>query len=103
MATHYGSAFFAAIGLVVLAVTASQAACSKPDTPGCALERVPFAGVAGFDECRNAMIGFRDAMEVYASCLEETSADQAKAARDAYEEIRVRFNQRAREDFDQKP
>src|SRR5215470_2540138 len=100
MATHCGSAFLAAIGFTVLAVTASQAACSKPDTPGCAFERVPFASVEAFDDCRNAMISFRDAMDGYASCLVETSADQAKAARDAYEEVRARFNQRARGEFD---
>jgi hypothetical protein len=40
-------------------------------------------------------------MDRYASCLGEGSAEQEKAAHDDYEDVRVRFNQRAREDFDQ--
>lgn len=96
----HGSAFFATIGLGVLAVTASQGACSKPEAPSCAFERIPFASEATFDACRMEMIKFRDAMDDYASCLAEVSADQAKAARDEYENVRVRFNQRARGEFD---
>ena len=99
----HGSAFFAAIGLGLLAVTASQGACSKPDAPSCAFERVPFASEAVFDNCRNEMLKFRDAMDDYASCLGETSAEQEKAARGEYENVRIRFNQRARGEFDQPP
>ena len=95
-----GGAFFAAIGLGVLAVSASQGACSKPEAPSCALERIPFASDKAFDDCRIAMLKFRDAMEAYASCLGETSAEQKKAAQDEYENVRVRFNQRARGEFD---
>jgi hypothetical protein len=95
-----GGAFFAAIGLGVLAVTASQGACLKPDAPSCALERIPFASDTAADECRKDMLKFRDAVDAYASCLGEASADQERAARDDYEDVRVRFNQRAREDFD---
>ena len=93
-------AILAAIGLSFLAVTASQGACSKPEAPNCAFERVPFASETVFDNCRNDMLKFRDAMDGYASCVGETSADQEKAARDEYETVRVRFNQRARGEFD---
>ena len=99
----HGRAFFAAIGLAVLAVTPSQGACAKPDAPGCALERVPFASDKAADDCRKDMVRFRDAMDRYATCLAEVSADQEKAARDDYEDVRVRFTQRARGEFDQPP
>ena len=99
----YRNAFFAAIGLAVSAVTASQGACVKPDPPSCALERVPFASGMAFDNCRKEMLRFRDEMDGYASCLGETSADQEKAARNDYEDVRIRFNQRARGEFDQRP
>ena len=96
----HGSTFFAAIGLSVLAATASQGACSKQEAPSCAFERTPFASETVFDNCRDAMLKFRDAMDGYASCLGETSADQEKAAREEYESVRIRFNQRARGEFD---
>jgi hypothetical protein len=95
----HGRAFFAAIGLGLLAVTASPGACLKPDAPTCAFERIPFASEAAFDDCRTAMLAFRDAMENYATCLGEVSTDQKKAARDEYEDVRIRFNQRARGEF----
>jgi hypothetical protein len=97
----HGKAILAAIGLGFSAVTASQGACSKPEAPSCAFERIPFASETVFDSCRNDMLKFRDAMDGYASCLDETSTDQAKAARDEYESVRSRFNQRARGEFDQ--
>jgi hypothetical protein len=96
----HGSAFFAAIGLAVLAVAPSQGACLKPEAPGCALQRVPFATDTAADNCRLDMLKFRDAMDGYASCLGEVSADQEKAARDDYEQVRIRFNKRARGEFD---
>jgi hypothetical protein len=96
----HGNAFFAAIGLGFLTVTASQGACSKPEAPSCAFERIPFASETTFDACRMDMLKFRDAMDDYASCQGEASADQEKAARDEYENVRVRFNQRARGEFD---
>ena len=99
----YARACFVAVGLGLLAVTASQGACSKPEAPGCAFERTPFTPETKFDECRMEMLKFRDAMDSYASCLGETSADQEKAARDEYESVRIRFNQRARGEFDQPP
>jgi hypothetical protein len=97
----HGSAFFAAIGLAVFAVTPSQGGCVKPDAPNCALERVPFASDKAADDCRKDMIKFSAAMDHYAVCLAEVSAEQEKAARDDYEDVRVRFNQRARGEFDQ--
>jgi hypothetical protein len=96
----HGSAFVAAVGLVILAVTPSHGACEKPDAPRCALERIPFPTDTAADDCRKDMLKFRDAMDRYASCLGETSADQEKAARDDYEEVRIRFNKRARGEFD---
>jgi hypothetical protein len=97
----HGSAFLAAVGLAVLAVTPSQGACLKPDAPSCALERVPFASDKAADDCRKDMVKFRDAMDGYATCLAGVSTDQEKAARDDYDEVRARFNQRARGEFDQ--
>jgi hypothetical protein len=94
------SVFFAAIGLGVCAVTASHGECLKPDAPSCALQRVSFASDIAADNCRLDMLKFRDAMDVYASCLGGVSAAQEKAARDDYENVRVRFNQRARGEFD---
>ena len=96
----YGTAFLAAIGLAVLAVAPSQGACLKPVAPTCALERIPFASDTAADDCRKDMLKFRDAMDGYASCLGETSTKQEKAARDEYENVRARFNQRARGEFD---
>ena len=95
----YGSAFLAAIGLGFLAATA-HGACLKPEAPRCALERIPFASDKAADDCRLDMLKFRDAMDGYASCLGEVSAEQEKAARDDYEKVRVRFNQRARGEFE---
>ena len=97
----HGGVFVAAIGLAVLTVSPSLGACLKPDAPSCALERIPFASDIAADDCRKDMLKFRDAMDGYASCLGEISADQEKAARDDYEDVRVRFNQRARGEFDQ--
>jgi len=45
------------------------------------------------------MLTFRDRMDRYASCLGETSSDEEKAARAEYEDVRVRFNRRARGEF----
>jgi len=81
-----------------LPVEASQAACSKPETPACALQRVPFASDAAADDCRKAMLVFRDTMDAYASCLGQTSQDDEKVARDEFEDVRMQFNRRARGD-----
>ncbi|MGC2775744.1 MAG: hypothetical protein WA418_08935 [Bradyrhizobium sp.] len=80
----------------VAGVGPSSAACSKPEAPACALETIPFVGMQDFDACRMQMLAFRDRMDAYASCRGETSSDDEKAARADYEDIRVRFNRRAR-------
>ncbi len=84
-----------AIG-ILLTATPLAAACSKPDAPSCATQAGPFARDKAADDCRKDMLRYRDDMDAYASCLGETSASEEKAARAAYEDIRVRFNRRAR-------
>lgn len=78
----------------------SQAQCAKPAAPACALQRVPFETDMAADNCRKEMIAFRDAMGAYAKCGEETSKDDKAAANNEYEGVRVRFNKRARGEFD---
>ena len=87
---------FASVAIALLMVGWAGAACLKPDAPACAVQTVPFAKDSDADDCRKDMLRYRDAMDVYASCLGQTSADDEKAARDAYEDIRMRFNRRAR-------
>ena len=77
----------------------AQPACVKPATPACAVARVPFPGDNAADDCRKDMLRFRDAMDAYASCLGQSAPDQEKVAREEYEDVRVRFNQRARGEF----
>jgi hypothetical protein len=60
---------------------------------------VPFPTDRDADDCRIVMLAFRDGMDRYASCLGETSSDGEKAARAEYEDIRIRFNRRARGEF----
>jgi hypothetical protein len=74
--------------------------CPRPAAPACVGARVPFIGESDFDACRKEMIAFRDAMDQRASCLAPKSAADEKAARDEYEEVRVRFNKRARGEID---
>ena len=83
-----------------LTTSPSWAACDKPDAPTCAARTVPFATDRDADDCRISMLTFRDRMDRYASCLGETSSDEEKAARAEYEDVRVRFNRRARGEFD---
>lgn len=84
---------------IALATGSTQAACSKPEAPTCATRMVPFATDKDADDCRLDMLRYRDGMDRYASCLGETSADQEKAVRGEYEDIRIRFNRRARGEF----
>src|SRR5438046_679316 len=92
------------IPLTLLVVAASgasaQVPCSKPVAPACALQRVPFATDAAADDCRKEMLTFRDAMGSYAACRGQTSKDDEEAANEEYEEVRARFNKRARGEFD---
>ena len=79
-----------------LAAGSAYAACDKPAAPACAIATVPFAKDQDADDCRKEMLRFRDGMEAYATCLGSTSAAEEKVARDEYEDIRIRFNKRAR-------
>ena len=73
-----------------------QASCIKPAVPACAIARIPFPSDVAADDCRKDMLQFRDAMDVYAPCRGQVSKGDEAAARDEYEDVRVRFNQRAR-------
>ena len=86
---------FAAIA-ILLPTDPAPAACARPDTPACATLAGPFASDKAADDCRKDMLRFRDGMGVYAACLGRTSPSDERAARDAYEDVRVRFNRRAR-------
>jgi hypothetical protein len=77
----------------------AQADCARPETPNCAIQTVPFPADKDADDCRKDMLRYRDASEVYAKCLGQTSADEESKAREAYEDIRARFNKRARGEF----
>lgn len=86
-----------ALALLWVGPASSQpAACARPETPACAIATVPFPKDKDADDCRKDMLRYRDNMDVYAICLGKTSADEEKAARDAYEDIRVKYNRRAR-------
>jgi hypothetical protein len=90
------------VGVVALcpaAAAIAQSACVKPETPACAVARVPFPNDDAADDCRKDMLRFRDAMDVYATCLGQSSQNQETAARNEYEDVRVRFNRRARGEF----
>lgn len=71
---------FALLG-VSLTAGSSQAVCNKPDAPACALQTIPFAKDKDADDCRKDMLSFRNAMDAYASCLGETSAQDEMRAR----------------------
>src|SRR5205085_1387781 len=88
-----------ALTLFVCLASPLYAACDKPAVPACAIATVPFAKDKDADDCRKEMLGFRDAMDRHASCLGSTSPSDEKAARDEYEDIRDRFNKRARGEF----
>jgi hypothetical protein len=92
----YGVAILA---LVMGLPPQAQASCIKPDVPACAIARIPFPSDVAADDCRKDMLRFRDAMDTYASCRGQVSKGDEAAARDAYEDVRVRFNQRARGDL----
>ncbi len=79
------------------------AACNPPIVPDCALQTVPFASAKAADDCRKEILAFRDATDPYAACLGQTSADEEKQARDAYEDVRARFNRRARGEYGETP
>jgi hypothetical protein len=94
---------FALVFFSLVLANPLYAACNSPAAPACATQTVPFASVKAADDCRKEMLAFRDAMDTYAACLGQTSADEEKQARDAYEDVRVRFNRRARGEYGQTP
>jgi hypothetical protein len=94
---------FALVLFSLVLTSPAHAACDKPAAPACAAQTVPFTGVKDFDACREQMLAFRDAMDAYASCVGQTSADAAKQARDAYEDVRAQFNRRARGEYGPTP
>jgi hypothetical protein len=87
----------------LLLVSPLYAACDSAAAPACATQTVPFTSVEDFDACREKMLAFRDAMDTYAACLRQTSVDEARQARDAYEDVRVQFNRRARGEYGPTP
>jgi hypothetical protein len=89
-----GIVAFGAVGILLLAHPA--AACNRPDTPACATQSGPFASDKAADDCRKVMLRFRAGMDAHAACLGRTSPRDAQAARADYDDIRVRFNRRAR-------
>ena len=92
-----------AVCMCIGAVTAAhaQGACTKPDTPSCAIERGPFPTAMAYDECRKQMIVFKKDMEGYASCLEESAwPPDALLASTELEATLARFNRRARGESD---
>jgi hypothetical protein len=93
---RYGVMAVAILGL--LWGTPVQAACSKPNAPACATQTGAFAGVRDFDECRKIMLIYRDATDAYAACVKQEGlpSQEEQSARDEFEDIRVRFNRRAR-------
>jgi hypothetical protein len=94
---------FALVFFSLVLASPLYAACNSPAAPACATQATPFASFQAADDCRKEMLGFRDAIDAYAACLGQTSADDEKQARDAYEDVRARFNRRARGDFGQTP
>jgi hypothetical protein len=82
----------------VLSATPVQAACSRPSAPVCATQTGAFAGLQDFDECRMRMLAYRDATDAYAACVKEEAlpSQEEQSARDEFEDIRTRFNRRAR-------
>jgi hypothetical protein len=94
---------FALAFFSLLLVSPLYAACDSPTAPACAAQKVPFTGVKDFDACREKMLAFRDTMDTYATCLGQTSTDAARQARDAYEDVRMQFNRRARGEYGPTP
>ena len=82
---------------VILIAGPSHGACTKPETPACALERGPFPREEDFDQCRMQMIGYKGNMERYASCLDESEwPTDGLLARTELETTLGQYNRRAR-------
>jgi hypothetical protein len=73
------------------------AACSKPDTPACAVEKGAFSSAAVFDQCRIQMLAYKDAMEKHASCNREAGSPQeGQSSEQELQATLAQFNRRAR-------
>ena len=83
--------------------TSAYASCEQPAAPACATQTIPFASLKAADDCRKEMLKYRDAMNGYAECRRESSPADEKQARDDYDDIRIRFNRRARGEFGKTP
>ena len=94
---------FALVFFSLVLASPLYGACNNPAAPGCATQTAPFASLKDADDCRKEMLAFRDAMDAHAACLGQTSADEEKQARDAYEDVRARFNRRARGEYGPTP
>src|SRR5688572_29379096 len=64
--------------VALLAATQSYAACTKPQTPSCAIEG-KFAKAADQDRCRLQMLPYQGAMEAFAECLKGEGQDEKPA------------------------
>ena len=86
---------FAAIG--VLIAGPSHGACTKPETPSCAIANGPFPRGADYDECRRQMIAYKAEMERLAACLKDDGQSEAeRQSVDELESALSQFNRRAR-------
>ena len=86
-----------AFAIGVLIAGSAHGACSRPETPSCAIEKGPFPRPADYEECRHRMIAYRAGMESLASCLKDDA--QSEAERQAADELASalsQFNRRAR-------
>jgi hypothetical protein len=86
---------FAALG--VLIAGPSHGACTRPETPSCAIEKGPFPRGADYDACRHLMIAYKGGMERFASCLKDDGQSEAeRQSVDELESALSQFNRRAR-------
>lgn len=83
--------------LLFLAAGPVRAACDRPVTPACALQRGAFDSAADYDNCRREMIRHKSGMEAYAACSKGAGQSaEEKAVTDELESTLAQFNRRAR-------
>jgi hypothetical protein len=88
---------FAFVTIGILIAGPSHGACTKPNTPACAIQNNAFPSPADFDQCRMQMIAYKGGMETYAACLKEAAqSPEEQSARDELENTLSQFNRRAR-------
>lgn len=76
----------------------SEAACTKPAAPACAVQDGGFSGLNEFDQCRIQMLAYRDGVDAYVTCSQQDAqkSQDEQLVRNEYEDIRQQFNRRAR-------